>query len=214
MSAGRVVKVTLGLGVVILIAVCAYALTRSPPRVLRAGLKETGELNATDANAAACQPGETLPAGVSALRLSILAYVGARIQVSVFSGSQVITRGTRSPTWTGTSVTVPVTPLRSGASDVVVCFTIAPNNEPLFILGTKVPVSAGLILPDGQRFPGRLGIEYLGTGQGSWWSRILTVAQHMGLGRAFSGTWIALLIAAMVLAVGVLAGGVALRELS
>jgi hypothetical protein len=36
----------------------------------------------------------------------------------------------------------------------------------------------------------------------------------MGLGRAFSGTWIALLIAAMVAAVGVLAGGLALRELS
>ncbi len=207
-------KVTLGFGVMVLIAVCAYALTRSPPRVLRAGPKETGELNATDTSAAACQPGETLPADVSALRLSILAYVGARVQVSVLSGPQVITHGTRSPTWTGTSVTVPVTPLRNGASDVVVCFTIAPNNEPLFILGTKVPVSAGVILPNGQRFPGRLDIEYLGAGQGSWWSRILTVARRMGLGRAFSGTWIVLLIAAMVLAVGLLAGRLALRELS
>jgi hypothetical protein len=36
----------------------------------------------------------------------------------------------------------------------------------------------------------------------------------MGLGRAFSGTWIAVLIAAMVTAIGVLAGGLALRELS
>jgi hypothetical protein len=214
MSAGRAVKLTLGLGVAILIAVCAYALTRSPPRVLRAGPKATGYLSGFAGDASACQAGEALPAGVSALRLSIAAYVGARIQVSVFSGSQVITRGTRSPTWTGTSVTVPVTPLRDGASDVAVCFEIAPNNEPVFLLGREVPASEGLTLPTGERVPGRLGIEYLGSGQGSWWSRILTVARHMGLGRAFSGTWIVLLIAALTAAVGVLAGGLVLRELS
>jgi hypothetical protein len=68
--------------------------------------------------------------------------------------------------------------------------------------------------PIGQRLPGRIDIEYLGSGQGSWWSRLLPVARHMGLGRAFSGTWIVLLVAAMVAAVGALAGRLVLRELS
>jgi hypothetical protein len=214
MSAARVVKVTLGLGAAILIAVCAYALTRSPPRVIRAGPKATGYLGGSDGDAAACQTGEALPAGVSAIRLSIGAYVGARIQVSVFSGSKAITQGSRSPNWTGTSVTVPVVPLRDGASNVTVCFNIAPNNEAVFLLGREVPASEALVLSTGARLAGRLDIEYLGAGQGSWWSRVLSVARHMGLGRAFSGTWIALLIAAMVAAIGVLAGGLALRELS
>lgn len=210
----RVVKLTLGLGVAVLIAVCSYALTRSPPRALRAGPKATGYLSGVAGDAAACQTGETLPAGASAVRLSVAAYVGARIQVAVYSGSRVITKGRRSPDWTGTSVTVPVTPLRTGASNVTVCFNIAPNNEAVFLLGREVPASEALITPAGERLSGRLEIEYLGAGQGSWWSRILTVARRMGLGRAFSGTWIALLIAAMVAAVGVLAGGLALRELS
>ncbi len=205
---------TLGVGVVLLIAVCSYALTRTPPRVLRAGPRATGYLTAFAGDAAACQTGETLPAGATALRLSIVAYVGARIQVAVYSGAHAIAKGSRNPDWSGTSVTVPVTPLRHSASGVVVCFNISPNSEALFLLGREVPASEALIAPDGGKLSGRLDIEYLGAGQGSWWSRILPVARHMGLGRAFSGTWIVLLIAAMVAAVGILAGGLALRELS
>ena len=214
MRAVRVVKVTLALGVVILIAVCAYVLTRSPPQVLRAGPRPSGLLTAFAGDAEACQAGEVLPAGVTAVRLSIGAYVGARVRVRAYSGSQLLTEGSRNPDWTGTSVTVPVTPLRQSASNVSVCFDISPNSESLFVLGRETLASEGMFLPTGEKLPGRLNIEYLGAGQGSWWSRILAVARHVGLGRAFSGSWIVLLIAAMVAAVGVLAGGLALRELS
>jgi hypothetical protein len=208
------VKVTFGVGVALLIAVCAYALTRSPPRVLRAAPKPSGLVTALSGDGEACQAGEVLPAGASAVRLSIAAYVGARIRVKVYSGSQLLTEGSRDPDWTGTSVTVPVSPLRESVSNASVCFAISPNSESLFVLGTETPTSEAMYLPTGERLSGRLEIEYLGPGQGSWWSRILTVARHMGLGRAFSGTWIVLLIAAMVAAIGVLAGGLALRELS
>lgn len=214
MRTTRVVKVTLGVGVMLLVAVCAYALTRSPPRVLRAGPKPTGFLTALSGDGEACQAEEVLPARVTAVRLSIAAYVGARIRVAVYSGSQFITGGSRSPDWTGTSVTVPVTPLSESVSHASVCFDISPNSESLFLLGRETPTSEAMYLPTGGRLSGRLEIEYLGAGQGSWWSRVLTVARHMGLGRAFSGTWIVLLIAAMVAAVGILAGRLALRELS
>jgi hypothetical protein len=214
MRAARVVKVTFGVGVALLIAVCAYALSRSPPRVLRAGPKTSGLITALTGDGEACQAGEVLPAGVTAVRLSIAAYVGARIRVKVYSGSQLLTEGGRDPDWTGTSVTVPLTPLRESVSDASVCFDISPNSETLFVLGRETPASEAISLPTGERLSGRLDIEYLGSGQGSWWSRILTVARHMGLGRAFSGTWIVLLIAGMVAAIGVLAGGRALRELS
>jgi hypothetical protein len=213
MRAVRVVKMTLGIGVAVLIAVCAYALTRSPPRVLRAGPKPSIYFGGLYGDGGACQANEVLPAGVSAIRLSILAYVGARIRVTAYSGSRVLTKGSRGPEWTGTSVTVPVTPLSHSASHVKVCFEVSPNSESLFPRGREVPSSEALTGLNGEQLSGRLDIEYLGPGQGSWWSRVLTVARHMGLGRAFSGTWIVLLIAAMVAAVGILAGGLAVREL-
>jgi hypothetical protein len=215
MRAVRIVKVTLALGVAILIAVCAYVLTRSPPQVLGADAKPSVFLDSFYGTSEGCQSDETLPAGTSAVRLSILAYVGAPIHVAVYSGTHVLTTGSRGPNWTGTSVTVPIAALRRGVSDATLCFAVAPNRETLFILGSPVATPAqGLRESTGQYLAGRLAVEYLAPGQGSWWSRVLTVARHMGLGRAFSGTWIVLLIAAMVAAVGILAGGLAIRELS
>jgi hypothetical protein len=209
------VKVTLALGVAILIAVCAYVLTRSPPRVLGAGAKPSVFLNSFYGTSEACQSDETLPARTSAVRLSILAYVGAPIHVAVYSGTHVLTTGSRGPNWTGTSVTVPIAPLRHSVSNATLCFAVAPNSETLFILGSPAATPAqGLRESTGQYLAGRLAVEYLGAGQSSWWSRVLTVARHMGLGRAFSGTWIVLVIAAMVAAAGILAGGLAVRELS
>jgi hypothetical protein len=215
MRSRRVVEVTLVLGVAILIAVCAYVLTRSPPRVLRAGAKPSVLVDSFYGTAGGCQDNETLPAGASAVRLSILAYVGAPIHVAVYSGSHVLTAGSRGPNWTGTSVTVPIVRLSHSVSNATLCFAVAPNSETLFITGSPTTLTAqGLRLSTGQVLAGRISAEYLGAGRGSWWSRALTVARHLGLGRVFSGTWIVLLIVAMVAAVGILAGGLAVRELS
>jgi hypothetical protein len=43
-----------------------------------------------------------------------------------------------------------------------------------------------------------LTIEYLRRGSSSWWSLALAVARRMGLGRAWAGTWIVLLVAIMM----------------
>jgi hypothetical protein len=100
---------------------------------------------------------------------------------------------------------------------------IAPNSEPMDVLGlptTKSQLAAFATewapgQPKGapKALPGRLGIEYLAPSHGSWWSRLLSVARHFGLGRAYSGTWIALLVAALMAAVVVLAVRLSLREL-
>ncbi len=214
MRVARVVKVTLIVGVVMLLAVCAYTLSRSPPRVLRAGPEPSGVLTGFDGTGAACQAEEVLPAGTSAIRLSLAAYFGAWVKVTVSSGSLVLAEGRRNPDWTGTSVTVPVRPLSYSTSHVKVCFEVSPNNQSIYLFGRETGLGEGMTLPTGGHLPGRLDIEYLGPGRGSWWSRVGTVAEHMGFGRFFSGTWIALLIAAMVAAVGALAVRVTLRELS
>jgi hypothetical protein len=79
-------------------------------------------------------------------------------------------------------------------------------------MGAEAPRSAAAVTSTGEPLAGRLGVEYLAASNRSWWSRILEVARHMGLGHALSGTWVVLLIAALMAAVGALAIRAVLRE--
>jgi hypothetical protein len=212
-GAVRQAKVALGIGVAVLAVICAYTLTRSPPRVVRADPPPTSILTGLYGEGEVCQGNEILPAGVSALRLSLAAYFGARIRLTAYAGSRLLLEGRRGPDWTGTSVTVPVKPLSRSTSHVKICFDIAPNSESIFFFGRETPSSEAATVPPSGRLSGRIGIEYLAASRGSWWSRLLTVARHMGLGRVFSGTWLVLVIAALMAAVGLLAVRVTLREL-
>lgn len=222
----RNVTVTLAVGIVLLGAVGALTLTRAPPRVVRVGVRdERIGLDTTTGDIAVCQTNEALPAGVSGIRLSLWAFFGAQVHVVAYSGSQVLTEGRRGADWTSDSVTVPVRPLDRSSTQVKLCFTIGPNSEPVILRGTSVRLAReAAVLTDitptaevaaGEKrlLEGRVGVEYLAAGRGSWWSRVLSVARRVGLGRAFSGTWIALLIAALMAAVGVLAVRLTLREL-
>jgi hypothetical protein len=227
----RKVAITLAVGVVLIGAASAVALTRSPPRVARVGVP-TGDTQDTPlgqilGDAVICQAGETLPANVSGIRIGLWAFLGARMHVRIYSGSRILTEGSRGPNWTSTSVTVPVKPLAHKISGVTVCIGVGPNSQPLLPLGASTPESESAVATLDTHTPtpaaaarshavlgGKIGLEYLSAGQGSWWSRISSVAKHMGLGRSYSGTWIVFLVAALMAAVGVLAVRLTLREIS
>lgn len=226
----RSVTVTLLVGLVLLAAVGAVTLTRSPPRVVRVGVPggdaHSAALGNESVDFAACQPNEVLPAGVSGIRLALWAFYGANVHVRVYDGSQLLTEGGRGADWTSDSVTVPVKPVDHSTSGVELCVGVGPNSQPILILGSDTPkreadsVYLGGDSPtpaatasESELLEGRIGVEYLAAGTGSWWSRILSVARHMGLGRSYSGTWIALLVAALMLAIGALAIRLTLREL-
>jgi len=57
-------------------------------------------------------------------------------------------------------------------------------------------------------------IEYLRPGESSWWSLATSVARRMGLGRAETGTWVALLAILLMVAVGGAMSRVILKELT
>jgi hypothetical protein len=208
----RAVKVTLGVGIALIAIVGAYTLTRSPPRVVRVNAPQQASVATTIGDISFCQSGEVLPAGVSGIRLSVWAFFGANIHVTVSSGSRIRTEGRRGPDWTGSTVTIPVTPLSHTVSPVKVCFEVGPNSEVLYFTGSEAPRSTAAVTSTGEPLAGRVGIEYLAAGNRSWWSRILEVARHMGLGHALTGTWVVLLIAALMAAVGGLAIRVIMRE--
>lgn len=211
-SGGKAVKVTLVVGVALIALVGAVTLTRSPPRVVRAAARAQVIRPIAVSDAEICQANEVLPAGVSAIRISLGAYFGPKVRVEVSSGGRVLTQGTRGAGWTGNSVTVPVTPLPRTASPVKLCFDAAPNSELVYVVGSEASKSEAAVWR-GESLGGRVAVEDLAAGQASWWSRILQVARHMGVGHTLDGTWVALLVAALVAAAGLLAMRVILREL-
>jgi hypothetical protein len=232
----RSVPVTLAVGLGLLAVVAAVTLTRAPPRVVRAvavnervGREEHVPLAQTDGDTTVCQSEAALPAGVTGIRVWLRSVFGASVRLTVSGASGVLARGSRAPTWTGQSVTVPVRPLAQASSAVRLCAAIGPNSEPVVLLGDFAPLGAGATITtspparaaltpgaarlSGGQMGGKVGVEYLAAGRSSWWSRASTVAQHMGLGRSYTGTWIALLVAALAVAVVVLTVRLAAREL-
>ncbi len=226
------VKVTLVVGFALLVAVGVFTLTRSPPRIVRVvgrevvGRGENEAIGAIDSDVTVCQANEVLPAGVSGVRIWLRAFYGTPVHLAAYAGSRLLTQGAVGAAWTGQSVTVPVDALARKTSGVTLCLALGPNSETMILLGAKAPrraravlVSGDTLAPQlaaggGEALGGRLGIEYLAPGRGSWWSRIRSVARRLGLGRAFAGTWIALLAAALAAAAATLAVWGALRELS
>lgn len=227
--------ITFVVGFVLLAVVGVFTLDHAPSRLVRIGApgKKATEpagavavLSLVTKDPTVCQAGEVLPAGITAIRLSQWAFLGSHVRLAVYQGPRVIASGERGAEWTGTSVAVPVHPLSYGHSGVTVCETFGPNSEPIALIGNPTPASQGADLSeeavrpgqlgaaDAKQLPGRLTIEYVAPGSGSWWSRILAVARRLGLGRAYTGTWIALLVAALMAAVSVLAVRLALKEIS
>ncbi len=225
--------VTFALGFALIAAVAAVTLAKAPPRLVKIAAPGAPAVNGSGANAlfqttgyhTVCQQHEALPAGITDFRVGIWAFYGSRLRVAAYEGSRLLTEGTHNASWTGTVATVPVKPLAHRAADATVCVAIGPTSEPMLLLGGHTPSAQGATFTNGgiprggavkagaQRLEGRESIEYLAPGRRSWWSQALSVARRLGLGRAYSGTWIALLIALMMAAVAVLAVRVSLQEL-
>jgi hypothetical protein len=206
-------KLTIIVSLALVVVLGAVTLTRSPPRVVGGSARGEDVLGSTVGNAAACQTGEVLPRGVSAIRLWLEGEFGPPVLVRAYSGSRLLTEGRRGAGWTASGVTVPVTPLQRTVSGVKLCFAAQPNSERLQLYGVSTGAREAAVGAGGQPLTGRMTVEYLAPGGGSWWSRALSVARHMGIGRAVSGSWLALLVAALMAAVLVLATRLAWREL-
>jgi hypothetical protein len=209
----RSVKIVLALTLALTVIAIVAVLSRSPLTVAGSNsipVQVGGELEKGDVGS--CQPAGTLPRGASAIRVTIEARaVGPKVTLRVLSGSRVLSEGHRVAGWgTAPTVTVPVRRLDQAIDNARICTTVGPTVEPLRFYGTSAPapVAGASKLQDVM-----LRMEYLRPGPRSWWSLGSSIAHHMGLGRAGSGTWIVYLAVALMLAVASLAARLALREL-
>jgi hypothetical protein len=199
------VRIALVGGLLLLALAICLTLTRSPPRV--AGSDSTalgGSIAATSNGVGVCQSGETVPAGTTAIRLSLYTIFGPRVVAQVFSGGYLLTSGVRPAGWTEEGPTILVRPVDQTTTDVKVCITFGQPLGLINVNGSDTDPAAAMVSNAGQPLAGRMRIEYLASGRRSWWSLASLVAKHLGLGRWPTGSWIALL-ALMLMVVVVVA---------
>lgn len=178
------------------------ALSRAPAILARSNLVTAAtQFETLTGTFAACQGNETLPAHVTAIRLSLDSVLGPRIDLRVLRGKQLLTEGQRIAGWTAADVTVPVRPVAAQARDVSVCFAFTTRDESVGLTGEPVARSRAT-----GNDTGLVKIEYLRPGDSSWWSQISSVADHMAFGHAWSGAWTA---PALALAMAAIAAAVA-----
>jgi hypothetical protein len=207
-------RIRVALAVALALIALAFVLTlaHAPLSVARRGVATEHTLVSTTKPAAACQAGEMLPRGTTALRLSLTAALGPQVTVKVLSGQRAVTHGTTQPGWSDASVTVPVQPLSHTVSPVTVCLALAQMNGKVSMRGSLTS-RAQAATSGGERLPGRMNIEYLRPGGSSWWAQATSVAHRLGLGRTASGTWNAVLVIVLAASFITLSSWLVVKEL-
>jgi Predicted membrane protein (DUF2142) len=203
------VRLALAAGLAVTAATLAAVLTRPPLNVV-AGSNGIPADPAVEfirrGEVVNCQGGGTVPKGTEAIRVSLSANIGPRVSLKVLSGSTVVTEGERDAGWgADETVTVPVARVARNVPDAGICTTVGPVVEPIQINGAPVRTGGG-------RNAVWLRMEYLRPGRRSWLSLAASIADRMGIAHAPSGAWVAWLTIAVMLAVGLLAVRLVLRE--
>jgi hypothetical protein len=204
----RSTRFALAVGLIAVAAALGVVLSRPPLTVAGSnGIPAQPSVALLRHGRVICQTSPTLPAGTTAIRISLFANVGPSLHLRVLSGSKLVTSGARAAGWgTDATVTVPVSPIAHAVSPARICMTIGPTAETIQVNGERITTHAGAHRT-------LLRFEYLRPGQRSWLSIASDVAARLGLARA-SGAWVAYAALAAMIAVFALASRLILRELA
>jgi hypothetical protein len=199
----RRVPVALAAGLVLIVAALVVVLSRAPLTLAGTnGVVANPKVAKTGGQVTICRNEGTLPANTSAIRVSLSANVGPKVTVRVQSGKTVVAEGSRPPGWgLAETVTTPVKPIPHAIRNVRICTRVGAAAETIEIKGTIIK---GVVA---------LRVEYLRAGPSSWWSLASSVADHIGLGRSPTGTWIAWLAVALMLAIAGLTSRLLVQEM-
>lgn len=145
-----------------------------------------------------CQASGEIPAGTTAIRISLSANEGPSVNVTVLAGGRVLARGTHPAGWgVDQTVTVPVGRIGHAVSNGLVCTEVGRTGEPFQVNGT--PITSPSSTSKGIAGVS-LRLEYLRPARRSWPSWAGSIARHIGWGRAWPGAWIAFLLCALAVA--------------
>jgi hypothetical protein len=194
------VRAVLAAGFVLLAVALVVTLGHSAPRSAGsngvAQLEEVATVRGIDRR---CQDGEVVPRDAAALRLLVGTYgrpaPGLRVSVRGPAG-ETVTKGFRPPGGREGTVDVPVARVKRTSGGNRVCITVF--GEPRIVL-----YGSG----------GRLHLEWMRPGSGSWFSLLPTIAHRFGLAKANPfGSLLLPLAALILLAAWAAAARLVLRE--
>jgi len=208
----RSVRVTLAVGLTLLVTAILVVLSGSPPTVVGTNsIHANRAVEYAKGGSSRCQPSGTIPGGTTAIRISASANTGPRVTLKALSGPLLITDGERDAGWgVDETVTVPVKRVPQTIPNAIICIAFGAAIEPIQINGATVQTRTGT----GEIASAvLLRLEYLRPGNASWWSLASSVAGRMGRGHAPGGAWIVFLLIALMIAVATLASRLILREL-
>jgi hypothetical protein len=207
------IRIAVAAGLAVIAAAFVVTLSHSPLTVARGDSITAGGLVSTTQPARACQAEEALPQGTSAIRLALLAALGPKVTVQVWTAGRVLTQGAYPAGWSSGSVTVPVSPVAHAAAPVKVCFAFSSMNSLVTLRGwpSRPAVAAG---SNEGSLPGRMGIEYLRPSRHSWWSSAGATIRRLGLGHTVGGVADALLVGALAVAFVAASSWLLVKELT
>jgi hypothetical protein len=206
------VAIAMTVGFVLIVGVAIGILARVPDQILSTNyVRVTGPLGFFRERTIVCQANERLPASTEAVRMSLIAYLGSAVSLTVSHEGQILASGRHGAGWVSGSLTLPLRTPVAKTLDAKLCLTRGRGYLPVELAGDTAP-RAHAATVDGNPLPGRMRIEYLARGHRSWLSLAKHVARRLGLGHSPSGAWIVLPLAAMMAIAVTLAAWLLLRE--
>jgi len=196
------VVATLAVGALVLATAIAVALSHASVR--RTGTNDvviSGIVDTLHGAHRLCQDGELLPAGTTALELTVTGRRRPALAVELLdpaTGAPVAAGTTDA--WGEASATVRLRPRSVHERGVRVCVRLrTPGSGASAMLYGEPAAGEQSATDDGQRLGGRLRVDYVGTGSPSWASFAPTVVARIGRGHAWSGTSVALVATLLTL---------------
>jgi hypothetical protein len=197
-------------GLVVLAVVVLVAMFGSEPRIAgQNGVFVQDVVTETKGRATTfCQNDEVLPKDTASVELSLIATSGLspRVRVQASKDGRVLTQGTSPAGWTGETLAIPVRSVPRTALGVRLCISVGKGGN-VQLVGTKKDTRTYDTSPPTTQ--DQIKVAYVRPGSESWWAYAPTVLHRMGLGRAWSGSWIVLVILALMIA----PGAIAIRQL-
>jgi hypothetical protein len=160
--------------------------------------------------ATVCQGQEAIPRSTQALRISVAAYLGPEISLTVAREGEVIARARRGSGWIGAWLTFPLPRALKASADATIC--LHRDNRPLsaHLLGSERGWPPATMTP-GSPPAGRMRVEYLSAGRQTWLARTGHVAERLGLVHIPSTGLLAVALLALMALAAALAARLLLR---
>jgi hypothetical protein len=204
-------QIALVVGLALIAAAIAIVLSSSPIAVIGTNSIAEEATENVNGDIGGCQYVGQVPRGTSAIRIPLAANSGPQVNIQVLAGSHRVSEGERAAGWgADETITVPINALAHTIDNARICTTLGSTIESVGLRG--MPASTTSLHNHGLAGVA-LRMEYLQPGPQSWGSLLPSISRTLGFGHAIGGSWIILLLLAIMISLVALTSYLALGEI-